>query len=153
MNQIVCDQNYQLHEKTEMLDIANKNIKLLKETMEMKTVEVNNYINKIRKEKCNLQKDNEELKTNITVHIERLKCLEFQNEQYVIQINELQNKLCITVRNGNEMQNLSTENMEKTCDGIEKLQTKIISQFKLLQNLKNVYWMLQDRILFYFKIC
>lgn len=136
LDQTLCKQNNQLQELIEMLAKDNEKINVLKETIGKERIEAENSIDKIRHKKLKIEKEREELKKNLEEHMEKLKCSELQIDHLKIEMNELQYKLNITIKDSNEKQKSSAECMDKIKNDVQKLKTEITSKNQIITQLE-----------------
>lgn len=136
LDQILCKQNNQLQELTEMLGKDNERINVLKETIGKERIEAENCIDKIRQKKLKVEKEREELNKKLEEHMEKLKCSEIQIDHLNSEMNELQYKLDMTIKDSNEKQKLSAECMEKIKNDMNKLKTEITSKNQIIIQLE-----------------
>lgn len=136
LEQYVCEQKNQLKELTEMLAKASEKIDALNQTIEKERVETDNRIAKIQKQKLNVENQKMQLEKNIEEYIEKLKCLQIQNDQKNAKIHEFQCKLDAAVKCSDEKQKLSAENMRNIVEDIKKLKAEIISKNQTITQLE-----------------
>lgn len=128
LEQYLCEQKNQLKELIEMLAKASEKINALNQTIEKERIQTDNYTSKIRQQKLNVENENVQLQKNIEENMDKLKCLQIQNDEQRAQIHEFQYRLDAAIKCSDEKQNISAENMKKIVDDIKLLKTEIISK-------------------------
>lgn len=136
LTQTICEQKNQIQELTDVLEKCNKKIEGLKQTIEEENVQANNSINKLQKEKLNVEKEKAYLDKDVKETKEKIEKLMQQNQYQKTHINELQCELDTAIKNSTEKETLSLEKIEKINKDTNKLMTDIESKNQFIIELE-----------------
>jgi len=136
LNKSVCEQKCKLQEQAELLEKSNDQNEKLKEMIANERVQVNESIEKLRKEKLIIECEMEQVKNQSNEYVTLLECLELENNQLKTQINEFKFKLDTVIKNSDEKLKSLTEKLKNVQANRKQLKGEITSTNQINAELK-----------------